>query len=356
MGQVMEGGGQRGGRLAELDLMRILGAMAVVMVHVSAMPAAIFDTANATWWTANALNAASRWGNALIIMAAGVILLGRPADKDPFQFVRGRFIRLLPAVVFWTAFYLLLRWTTVGLPPARELGIELLRGVPYYHMWFLYMMLGMYLAIPLLRALVNLPDVRLHYYLLGLCAVLTPAEGLTRVVLDMSHASFLGLFPIYFIYLVGGYLLYRDRPAVPIWVLILMPCVCILLEVVGVVALYPAFGESVFKLMYTNRGPLVMVSTFCVFLLLLRLLETSPRWLLVWHRKGGEALTRVTLGIYVLHPFWIDLLARNGIGPLYASVAPAPLAVPLTALLVFTLSAASSLAIGRIPLLLRLVN
>lgn len=342
-------------RLPVLDLMRILGAMAVIMVHVSAIPAGAVDTTNPTWWTANVLNAASRWGNALIIMAAGAILLGRPADKDPFQFVRGRFMRLLPSVVFWTLFYLLWRWATVGLPPVRDVAIELMRGVPYYHMWFLYMMLGMYLAIPLLRALVNQPDRRLHYYLLGLCAVLTPAEGLSRVVLDMSHASFIGLFPIYFIYLVGGYLLYRDRPTMPTWVLILVPCVCISLEVLGVAALHPSFGDSVFKLMYTNRGPLVMAATFCIFLLLLRWLQHSPSWLVTWHRKGGEALTRVTLGIYVLHPFWIDLLARNGLGPLYANPAPAPLAIPLTALAVFVLSAACSLALGRIPLMRRLV-
>lgn len=347
--------GQRGKRLPVLDLMRILGAAAVVMIHVSAMPAAAVDTTNPTWWTANALNAASRWGDALIIMAAGAILLGRPADRDPFEFVRGRFMRLLPAVVFWSAFYLLLRGATVGLPPARDVVVELLRGVPYYHLWFLYMMLGMYLAIPLLRALVNLPDVRLHYYLLGLCALLTPVEGLSRVVLDMSHASFLGLFPIYFIYLVGGYLLYRDRPAIPVWVLALVPCVCIVIEVLGVAVLYPSFGEPVFKLMYTNRGPLVMAATFCVFLLVLRLAEGEPSWLVAWHRRGGEALTRVTLGVYVLHPFWIDVLARNGIGPLYGDPAPSPFAIPLTAVLVFVLSAAVSMALGRVSFLQRLV-
>lgn len=345
----------RSRRVPVLDLMRILGAMAVVMVHVSALPASAVDTSNATWWAANALNAASRWGNALIIMAAGAILLGRPTDKDPFHFVQGRFLRLLPAVLFWTLFYLLLRWLTVGLPPLKELAIELMRGTPYYHMWFLYMMLGLYLAIPLLRALVSLPDRRMHYYLLGLCALLTPVEGLARIVLDMSHASFLGLFPIYFIYFVGGYLLYRDRPAIPTWVLILLPCVCVLLEIVGVAALHPLWGDAVFKLMYTNRGPLVMLVTFCLFLLLLRWLDEAPRWLQAWHRKGGHALTRVTLGIYVLHPFWIDVLARNGFGPLYGSAAPALWAIPLTALVVFILSAAVSLAVGRVAPLRRLV-
>lgn len=350
------GAERRGARLPALDLMRILGAMAVVMVHVSAMPVAAVDTASTAWWVANISNAGSRWGNALIIMAAGAILLGRTADRDPFQFVRGRFMRLLPAVVAWTVFYLALRWLTVGLPPLKDIGLELLRGVPYYHMWFLYMMLGMYLAIPLLRVLVSHPDIRLHYYLLGLCAVVTPAEGLTRVVLDMSHASFLALFPIYFIYLVGGYLLYRDRPPVPTWILVLAPAVCIAFEALGVAFLYSEYGESVFKLLYTNRGPLVMVATFCLFLLILRLVGDAPPWLVAWHRSGGEALTRVTLGIYALHPFWIDLLVRNGVGPLYSSPTPGPFAVVLTALAVFILSASCSLLMGRVPLLQRIVT
>ena len=340
------------GREPSLDLMRSLGALAVVMIHVSAVPAAAVDMASATWWTANFLNAGSRWGDAIIIMSAGAILLGRPADRDPAAFLRARFLRLLPAVVFWTVFYLLWRGWTTGLPSAGEVMSELLRGSPYYHMWFLYMMVGMYLAIPLIRALVSLPDTRLHYYLLGLCALLTPVEALSRIVLGMSHASFLGLFPLFLVYLVGGYLLYRDRPVVPTWVLILVPCVCIAIEALGVAFLHPLLGEPVFKLMYTNRGPLVMVATFCLFLLGLR---AKGGALTRWHHNGGEVLARVTLGVYMLHPFWIDVLARNGLGPLYASMTPAPFELPLATLLVFFLSAVCSLAMSRIPALRRVV-
>lgn len=355
----MSGGGaapvRAGGRLAVLDLMRLLGSLGVVVVHVSAMPVATVAVDNAGWWLANLANAGSRWGNALIIMAAGAILLGRPSAQQPFAFVRGRFMRLLPAVLFWSAFYLLLRWRTVGLPSGGEIAIELLRGVPYYHIWFLYMMLGMYLVIPLLNALLACPDRRLHYYLLALCAVLTAAEGLMRVVLDMSHASFLALFPFYLVYLLGGYLLFRDRPRIAAGWLLAVAALCVLIEAGGVALLHPHFGDMVFKLMYTNRGPLVMLLTFSLFLFILERLEHEPVWLLRWHRYGGEAMTKVTLGIYALHPFWIDLLARHGIGPLYGKAQTSLLALPLTVAAVFALSVLSALLMGKLPLLRRLV-
>lgn len=335
--------------------MRVLGALAVVVLHVSAFPVATVATDEPAWWLANLSNAASRFGDAIIIMTAGALLLGRPSARQPLVFVRGRFLRLLPAVLCWSAFYLLLRWRTVGLPSGGEIVIELLRGVPYYHLWFLYMMLGMYLIIPLLNALLSSSDRRLHYYLLALCALLTTAEGLLRVVLDMSHASFLALFPFYLVYLLGGFLLFRDRPRISARLLLGVAALCVLLEAGGVALLHPHFGDMVFKLMYSNRGPLVMLLTFSLFLLMLRQLEQQPAWLLRWHRHGGEALAKVTLGIYALHPFWIDLLARHGVGPLYGKAQISLLALPLTAVAVFALSVLSALLLGRLPLLRRLV-
>ena len=349
---MQRGAARPGEREPALDLMRIVGAFAVVMIHVSAVPVAAVDPSSVGWWVANFSNAGSRWGDAIIIMAAGAILLGRPSDQAPLDFVKTRYVRLLPAVVLWTTFYLLWRLWTTGALSAEEVAFDLLRGMPYYHMWFLYMMLGMYLVIPLIRALVRLTDARLQYYLLGLCALLTPVEGLSRVIQGMTHASFLGLFPIYLVYLIGGYLLYRDRPSIPTWVLLLVPCLCIVVEAIGVAFLHPVIGEPIFKLMYSNRGPLVMVATFCLFVLALRAVEKAPARAAALHRNGGEYLARVTLGIYVLHPFWIDVLARHGAGtpggePWYA--------VPTQALLVFVLSACSSLALSRVPALRRTV-
>lgn len=339
-------------RDVRLDLLRILGSFAVVTVHVSAGAVPEVDRSSLSWWVANFANGGSRWGNAVIMMVGGAILLGRASEHAPLQFALGRFARLLPAVLFWSAFFVLFRAWGEGLPSAWAIAVELLRGAPYYHLWFLYMMLGMYLAIPLLRPILNSPNRDLHYYLLILCAVLTSAEGLMRIVLDMSHASFLGLFPLYLVYFVGGYLLYRDRPRIAPAVLTATILVCFALVAIGVALLYPVLGEPVFKYMYTNRGPLVMLGTFALFLLVLEVLpedsQGSPRW----HRHGGAMLARVTLGIYALHPFWIVMLAHKGWSALHLK---GVWVVPVFSVLIFTLSAVSSLILARIPLMRRFV-
>lgn len=339
-------------RDVRLDLLRILGSFAVVTVHVSAGAVGTVDTSSLSWWLANFSNGGSRWGNAVIMMVGGAILLGRASEHAPLQFALGRFARLLPAVLFWSAFFLLFRAWTEGLPPVGEIAIELMRGMPYYHLWFLYMMLGMYLAIPLLRPILNSPNRSLHYYLLALCAGLTMAEGLARIVLDMSHASFPGLFPIYLVYFVGGYLLYRDRPPISPLVLTVTIVLSFSLVAIGVAALYPVIGEPVFKLMYTNRGPLVIIGTFALFLLVLRILPDESQSSAPWHRHGGAMLARVTLGIYALHPFWIVMLAREEWSAMHLK---AVWVVPTFSILVFGLSAASALLLARIPFMRRFV-
>ena len=54
------GAARPGDREPALDLMRIVGAFAVVMIHVSAVPVAVVDSASVGWWVANFSNAGSR--------------------------------------------------------------------------------------------------------------------------------------------------------------------------------------------------------------------------------------------------------------------------------------------------------
>lgn len=339
-------------RIPSLDALRIAGAFAVVMLHVSAGVVGTVDVSSLGWWVANLSNAASRWGDAIIMMTGGALLLGRASGQAPLGFAMGRFARLLPAAVFWTLFYLLWRAWRGELPAAGEVVVELLRGTPYYHLWFLYMMLGMYLALPLVGRLVNGEDRRLAYYFLGLCCVLTPVEGLMRGILEMSHASFLSLFPLYLVYFVGGYLLYRDRPQASARMLAGTAVLCIVLVAAGVAVLHPVLGERVFKFMYTNRGPLVIVTTFSLFLLALRVLPEHDSGRARWLRLGRAGLARVTLGIYAIHPFWIVVLADRGWSAMHHE---APWAVPAYTVLIFALSAATALAFAWLPGLRRVV-
>ncbi len=67
---------------------------------------------------------------------------------------------------------------------------------------------------------------------------------------------------------------------------------------------------------------------------------------------AGRRLAGLSLGVYLIHPVYIDLLQLAGLGP--NAFAPA-LAVPLVTLVSFLLSLASAWLIQRVPYLRRII-
>jgi peptidoglycan/LPS O-acetylase OafA/YrhL len=89
----------RSQRVAELDLLRLIAASAVVVYHYTYTPLIEGQLSPATF---NGLQLLSRYGYLgvdLFFMISGFVILWSAEGKTPSQFVRSRFLRLYP--MFW---------------------------------------------------------------------------------------------------------------------------------------------------------------------------------------------------------------------------------------------------------------
>ena len=290
--------------------MKVLGSIAVVVVHTAMQKASQVDPTEPAWWFANMSDAAGRFGSAIFVMVGGAVLLARASEERPVAFVVERLARLLPAVVFWTVFYFAWRqWMWGGLT-WQSMAKDLVLGSPWYHLWFMFMMLALYIFIPPLRLLVRDARYRnVQLYGLAACAVATCAAAALQTTGQVMHSSFIGLAPFFIVYFVGGYLFYCKVPQISARALLMGCILCVGAMAVGVALLNPLLGDWSFVLMYSNRGPFAMGLTFCVFLLGLKLSQQGLSARVI------QPLATVTLGIYAIHPFWIDMLAIIGLGP-----------------------------------------
>lgn len=336
---------KRLGRDTRLEWLRLFGAFATVWIHVCADAVVLVDFDSTRWWLINYSESASRWGgSAIFLMIGGAILLQRDSTTEPVRFVAERLRRLLPGIVFWTLFYLAWRAWRTGLPPWPQVLVQVVRGEAYYHLWFLYMLVGMMVVVPLLRC-VLVAEARMGWYLLGVAAALSMIESATMVWLNAGQASFLGLFPLFVVHFVAGHLCYQRNWRIhPLWLLaglLLLP----VLIAGSLAAWYPLVGERAFALAYSNRGPLVMMLAACVFIAgMMWLPRDSERWR--WYRRGVAPVAHAGLGIYMVHPFWITTLADWGYSVhRWQSV----WAIPLLICAVYGLSVLSVLAIARLP-------
>jgi surface polysaccharide O-acyltransferase-like enzyme len=331
------------------DFLRVAGAFAIVWLHVAAeVISRNPDARSADWWIGNIADAFSRWGVPIFIMVSGALLLSRPIDEDLGRYYRRRAARLLTPLIFWTAFYLFVHYCRTGTLGVHTAAKLVLAGRPAPHLWFLYMIVGLYLVAPFLRRIVagGARDLQLAFILL--CFALGSIDSLIGSWKNSSPATFLATFPPYIAYFAAGHYLATHPRRLRVGGLLAVLIACGALIALGTGALLPALGQRSWSLMYSYLNPLVAILSLCVFQWTLQTIDASA-----WPRRRASAelvrrLAPITLGIYLIHPFWLELLNGWGLNgfclhPLFGIAA--------TTVVAFGLSTISAALLAIIPIL-----
>jgi len=167
-----------------MDFARVAGMLAVVTVHVisPAMLHDVTDKNSGAWWTAAGINALTRFCVPIFILISGALLLAPRAGMPVRTFYRRRLRRVGIPLAAWSAFYLGLRAFTApeGLT-LRQGAIDLATGKPYYHLYFLFVLAGLYVITPFLRLVVLNARPRM----VGLFAAVLLAIGVADQALSM---------------------------------------------------------------------------------------------------------------------------------------------------------------------------
>lgn len=350
------------------DAARVLGTVAVVLGHVCDMSLFRWDQSEADWWFACLIDASCRWAVPVYIMLSGSLLLDPARAEAPTVFYSKRLARLGIPIVFWTAFFMLFSVYWTGWTTPEEAWRNLALGKPYSHLHFIFRVAGLYVFTPMLRVWLGYASrstVALTVaLLLGLSAFNSIAEGFMEGELTM----FLRFFPFLGYYLLG-YLLRDHRiskrtmlAAAALFaasVLILAAGTALLLRLDAPVNLanpqapYLKGFPSIGFLLFDFLNPVRIVMAICAWVLLIHIFDEG--WLNApWGRFTSRWLAPATLGLYLVHPFFRDLLycePLNGFTrdlPLYLRI-PAVTAVVYAASLLFTL------IVMRTPLVKKIV-
>ncbi len=143
-------------RIVFLDWLRFIACFMVMLVH-SIEPfylggpegTYISSKANALWTTL--INSALRPAVPLFVLASSYLLF--PVKTDTGTFFKKRFIRVLVPFIIWTLLYVFAYPFVCGAEPdfAGSLkGLTFNFLMSSGHLWFVYMLLGVYLLMPLL--------------------------------------------------------------------------------------------------------------------------------------------------------------------------------------------------------------
>ncbi len=145
------------------DYLRLAATFAVIMLHVSGSNWYGTDVNGLEWQTFNFYDSLARWAVPVFVMISGSLFLGR--DIDIKSIYSKYILRLVTAFVFWSFFYVLVAPETLKKGIVYEITTHLGAIVSgHFHMWFILMLIGLYMCIPILRKIV-LEETTTRYYL-----------------------------------------------------------------------------------------------------------------------------------------------------------------------------------------------
>lgn len=335
-----------------LNNARILATFAVVLLHVSAIVMRSSELGTVQWWAGNFYDSLARWCVPVFVMISGALLLDpEKKDEELWVFYKKRLSRILIPLLFWSAFYLL--WTYVksfatGEVPALEvLAGNLLLGRPYFHLWFFYMILALYLFAPFLRRIVASSTEReLLFATCLLFCIASASEFYGALHPDASPGLVVAQMPYYIAYFVTGYLIQhracRASGLVPYLIFALAAGATMLGYYWG--ELWHVLRDG--KYFYGYLSVTVIPMSVSLFYLMQR--WNSP----IFGARASGWITPLTMGIYVIHPVILELFRFAKIGAMSHLTV---VSVPLFTTLVFSLSMVGAWAISQIPYIRRTI-
>ena len=338
-------------RVVYFDLLRVVAIFVVVAVHLSAMHWADVDVNSRAWFAFNLYCTAGKWSVPIFVMISGALFLGQEVSISAI--LKKNVARITTVFLFWSGCYALVDLIFRHAPLSVVLS-QLITG--HYHLWFLYMIVGLYLLIPLLRPIVQDETLMRYFLLLAfLFTFLLPqlalftsfvsheASTVIRTVIMYSYCFFPLGFTIYF---VGGY--YLSRRSFSHREEIMLYCVgiaALLFSIIAPAVLSRAQGAPNATFYHYNDLN-VLCTSVPIFVFAKQHLN--------FPRMGEKAyallrkLSKYSFGVYLVHPMVIELLQHFGIDTFSCN---AFFSVPLLAIFVFAASMAISALLNCVPII-----
>lgn len=289
------------GRISQFSYIKAIACFAVVLLHcfnnARIYHADVISAGQTT--AAYAACSALMWAVPSFLMVTGALLLDRDRVIPLSKLFGKYFARMLTALVIFTAIFTFIRHD-----PAAEtsIGQEFIDGLLHNHcmayLWYLYLMLALYLLMPLFKSMVNrLSDRQLWIAVsaaLAICSLL-PLAG----YFGIDAAQYMPTWVVYGVYLFLGFLLYRRSMDWRIAAILFVLCTAALPLIT--VRLMPTDIDPAGLTSYNS--PLVVLQSASFFSLMLAV-----------KREAGDLIASIdkcTFGIYLIHMIFVRLTMKE---------------------------------------------
>lgn len=338
-------------RVVYLDLLRMVATFAVILLHVSAGDFLSLSFSG-DWYIALVYDSLVRWSVPVFVMISGVLFLNPNKEITYQDILKKRVPRLLLAYVFWALLYVLYGFVLSGFEgfTIRRL-IRRAIVAPRVHLWFLPMLMGVYLLIPMLRKIAQ--DIKLLRYALIIWIVFVFVSFFQFVEAFKLVKQFYSLFSMNSIVGFSGYFLlgyflsqYDFSKRQRIWIY-LLGIGGALVTIFGTYCVSVSTGEANERY-FSNLSIQVAAMAAALFVLVKTFAPKCGTLTL----KFLDFVRKDLFGVYLTHLLWFPIVNTEGFRHCCSEI----ITLPLITIIVFLLSLFTTKLIRLVPLLRKVVE
>lgn len=313
------------GRIYSYDIMRFIAILAVIMIHTAGQFVVSSHQASFDFIISNILTSLSRFAVPVFTMISGSLMLNEKKElenKKIFRSAANFFFILIAWSVFFTIGYNVLKPMLFNEPFSLDKFLTTLFMGGHYHVWYLYMTVGLYLITPILRLFVKLKNKKLiKYYLIlsvtacfvvpfvsSIADLFIDNEGIVLQYFKQFRLSFCTEYLTY--YILGWYISNFEIKKSGRLLIYISGLIGLLLTVLSSHIVLINLGQTS-NVFYNNN----MLNIFCysvaVFVFVYYLLKNKD---LSKYSRLLVAQTKLSFGVYLIHGMFIfafEFVATN---------------------------------------------
>lgn len=333
-------------RTVYFDFLKAIGSIGVMLLHIASQNWRNVPVDSFEWNFFNIIDGSARWCVPVFLMISGALFLER--DYGFRELFSKYILRIALAILFWTGIYCI--FSALRGHGKDELRQELILG--HYHMWYLYMLIGVYLTVPFLKCIIRNTDMVKAYLVASLVIgialphffIVATSFGRLQNLQKLFGSFKLDFFMGYLFYFVLGYYINREYILIK-WLYWLGTVGFISIPILTLLA-SRILGTAT-QVFYEYRSLSVVFESIFVFTSAKRYFMS--RQVKPITEKVLRRYSKLSLGVYLIHPlvlenvnyyFGLNTLSFNSIG-----------AVAMILVALFVCSFVLAEALSKIPII-----
>ena len=325
-------------RIIWLDYLRAFSCLVVVAIHTISGWTSTIDASNLRARIGMDIIESFRVAVPLFLMISGALLL-RKNTVITFEKCKVYIVRMLLVLATFGLAYCLIESFMNG---QRGFSLiinsiaNLLSGESWGVMWYVYMIIGIYMLMPILKKYTDNCDNREFATSMILFFIIGSMIPTINGFLGLKITNFYLGISIYVFYFLLGQCMYRCRISSRyLWVLLIIGCIGTTIK-----------NELAIKMDGDLASSFMVMISLAIFVLFKNIDFKENRWV--------SFIAKYSFGIYLIHCLWINILYKGL--HIYPDIMPPVIGEFAIYLCVFLASCVGSVILCRIPLFRKIIN